>query len=500
MRVLLVSTYELGHQPLHLAAPAAALAATGHEVRTLDTSIDPWAREPLDWAEAVAFSVPMHTAMRLALRAAAAVRTARPGLPLCLYGLYAGVSRDLTLGADGLADHAIAGEYEAQLVAWADHLAGWGPPAHAPARAGHDRRADRPAGDDPLGRGNHGPANGGGGPPEAGRGIDAVVDLGRHRPAAPPARYGLPPLERYAHLALGPEERAVGYVEASRGCLHRCRHCPVPVVYDGRIRIVPEDLVLADVEALERSGARHITFGDPDFLNGPQHSLRVVTAMHERFPELTFDCTVKVEHILRHRNLWADLATAGCLFVVSAFETVNDDTLAVLDKGHTTADAAAAVALLRRHGIEIRPSFLPFTPWTTLDDVADLVDFVAALDLIANVDPIQYTIRLLVPQGSLLEPVLAADGRLGPYDSERLTWAWASADPAVDALQTRLAAIVEGAQTAAEPIGRIYGRVRAAVHAAAGRHPSGDLLDLGSAESSCSTGEGRPRLTEPWFC
>jgi radical SAM superfamily enzyme YgiQ (UPF0313 family) len=483
MRVLLVSTYELGHQPLHLAAPAAALAAAGHEVHTLDTSVDPWAREPLDWAEAVAFSVPMHTAMRLALRAAAAVRAARPELPICLYGLYAAVSRDLTVGPDGLADRAIAGEYEAELVAWADHLAGWGPPPEATARAG---RTTDPTGTTAADRG------------AAGHG--AVVDLGRRRPAGPPARYGLPPLERYAHLALGPEERTVGYVEASRGCLHRCRHCPVPVVYDGRIRIVPEDLVLADVEALERSGARHITFGDPDFLNGPQHSLRVVAAMHEQFPELTFDCTVKVEHILRHRNLWPELAAAGCLFVVSAFETVNDDTLVVLDKGHTTADAAAAVALLRRHGIEIRPSFLPFTPWTTLDDVADLVDFVAALDLVANVDPIQYTIRLLVPQGSLLEPVLAPEGRLGAYDPERLTWAWASDDPAVDALQTRLAAIVEGAQTAGEPIGRIYGRVRAAVHAAAGRHPSGDLLDLTAAESSCSTGEGRPRLTEPWFC
>jgi radical SAM superfamily enzyme YgiQ (UPF0313 family) len=366
------------------------------------------------------------------------------------------------LGPDGLVDRAIAGEYETQLVAWADHLAGWGPPARAA--------------------------------------TETVVDLGRHKPAAPPARYGLPPLERYAHLALGPEERAVGYVEASRGCLHRCRHCPVPVVYDGRIRIVPEDVVMADVEALVEAGARHITFGDPDFLNDPQHSMRVVATMHERFAELTFDCTVKVEHILRHRNLWPELAAAGCLFVVSAFETVNDDTLAVLDKGHTTAEAATAVALLRRHGIEIRPSFLPFTPWTTLDDVADLVDFVAALDLVANVDPVQYTIRLLVPQGSLLEPVLAPDGRLGPYDSERLTWAWASDDPAVDDLQTRLAAIVEGAQTAGEPIGRIYGRVRAAVHTAAGRHPAGDALDLAPAGSSCSTGEGRPRLTEPWFC
>ncbi|HET9771192.1 MAG TPA: CUAEP/CCAEP-tail radical SAM protein [Acidimicrobiia bacterium] len=474
MRVLLVSTYEMGHQPLHLAAPAAALAAAGHDVRTLDTSIEPWTREPVDWAEAVAFSVPMHTAMRLALRAAAAVRAARPDVPICLYGLYATVSRDLTLGPEGVVDRAIAGEYEGELVAWVDALAG-GPPTGAARLTGSAGSTGR-----------------------AGLADGAVVDLGRHRPAGAPARQTLPPLERYAHLALGPEERPVGYVEASHGCLHRCKHCPVPVIYDGRIRIVQEDVVLADVAALVEGGARHITFGDPDFLNGPQHSRRVVAALHARWPDVTFDCTVKVEHILRHADLWGDFAASGCLFVVSAFESVNDETLARLDKGHTTADAAAAVALLRRHGIEIRPSFLPFTPWTTLDDVADLVDFVAALDLVPNVDPVQFTIRLLVPEGSLLEPVLAAEGRLGPYDAERLSWTWASPHPAVDELQTRLAALVEGAQTAGEDIGRIYGRVRAAVHAAAGRHAT--EVDVAPALSGCATGEGRPRLTEPWFC
>ena len=246
-----------------------------------------------------------------------------------------------------------------------------------------------------------------------------MVDLGRHRPATVPDRGGLPGLERYARLAVGGEERPAGYVEASRGCVHRCRHCPVPVVYDGRLRIVPEGVVLADVEALVEAGARHLTFGDPDFLNGPHHSLRVVAAVHKHWPELTFDCTTKVEHILRHEGLWPELAEAGCLFVVSAFESVNDDILAVLDKGHTTAEAAAAVALLRRHGIEIRPSFLPFTPWTTLDDVADVVDFAAALDLVPNVDPVQNTIRLLVPHlradpgGGLRRrrPLRAAGGR-----------------------------------------------------------------------------------------
>jgi radical SAM superfamily enzyme YgiQ (UPF0313 family) len=468
MRVLLVSTYEMGHQPLHLAAPAAALRAAGHEVRTLDTSVEPWTREPVDWADAVAFSVPMHTAMRLALRAAAAVRAARPELPICLYGLYATVSRDLTIGPGGLADHAIAGEYEEGLVAWAGALAGSLPRSTAHVAAERD-----------------------------GEPAQVVIDLGRRRPAAIPAREGLPLLERYAHLALGGEERPVGYVEASHGCLHRCGHCPVPVVYDGRIRIVPEDVVLADVERLVAAGAKHVTFGDPDFLNGPQHSRRVVAAMHERRPELTFDCTVKVEHILRHRDLWPEFAAAGCLFVVSAFETVHEETLLRLDKGHTAADAAAAVRLLRSHSIEIRPSFLPFTPWTTLDEVADIVDFVAALDLVPNVDPIQYTIRLLVPQGSLLEGVLAAEGRLGPYDAERLTWTWSSGDPAVDALQTRLTALVEGGQAAGEPITRIYRRVRDAVWTAAGRQAPGFCPPLRPVSALT---ERRPRLTEPWFC
>lgn len=450
MRLLLVSTYEMGHQPLHLATPAAALRAAGHDVRTLDTSVESWTREPVDWADAVAFSVPMHTAMRLALRAAASVRAARPELPICLYGLYATVSQDMTLGPGGVADHAIAGEYERGLVAWADELA----------------------------RGS-------------------LVDIGRQRPEGAPARGGLPPLERYAHLALGGEERAVGYVEASRGCLHRCGHCPVPVVYDGRIRIVPEDVVLADVAALVEAGAKHVTFGDPDFLNGPQHSRRVIAAMHERWPALTFDCTVKVEHILRHSDIWPEFAAGGCLFVVSAFETVHEETLLRLDKGHTAAEAAAAVQLLRSHGIEIRPSFLPFTPWTTVDEVADIVDFVAALDLVPNVDPIQYTIRLLVPQGSLLEKSLAAEGRLGPYDAERLTWMWTSEDPSIDELQTRLTALVEGAQTAGEPISRIYERVRQAAWTAAGRQASGFCPPLRPVSALT---ERRPRLTEPWFC
>ena len=454
MRVLLISTYELGHQPLHVASPAAALRRAGHEVHCLDLSVQPWDPGALEWAQAVGFSVPMHTAMRLALNAGRRVRREHPGLPICFYGLYATVSRELV--ERELAARVIAGEYEPALTAWVDELAA--PRATAPA-------AGRP-----------------------------IIHLQRGS-FDPPARELLPGLERYARLAVGGEERLVGYVEASHGCVHRCRHCPVPAVYDGRIRVVQAETVLRDVERLAEMGARHITFGDPDFLNGWRHSLAIVRALHDRRPELTFDCTTKVEHVLEHADVWEEMAASGCLYVVSALETVNDEILALLDKGHNTAQAVQALGLLREHGIETRPSFMPFTPWTTPRDVLEIVDFVAAHDLVANVDPVQYTIRLLVPEGSLLLEGEDLREHLGPYDAERLSYPWRSADPAADRLQGRLSALVQQSAAAQETTGLTFARIRAAVREATGEAsgPEPEAIPMGSSE-------GRPRLTEPWFC
>ena len=459
MRVLLVSTYELGHQPLHVASPAAALRAAGHDVRALDLAVERWQPETLDWAEAVAFSVPMHTASRLAGPALAAVRAERPSIPVAVYGLYAAIAEE----ASAMADRVIGGEYEPELVAWVGSLATGAAPA-----------------------------------------TGTSVDLGRHAVRFQrPARDVLPPLERYARLAVGGEERTAGYVEASHGCAHRCRHCPVPVVYGGRTRIVAADTVLADVERLVEAGARHLTFGDPDFLNAAQHSLRIVDELHRRWPELTFDLTAKVEHVLRYRHVWSQLADAGCLFVVSAFESVDDEALRRLDKGHTVADEAEAIGVLRSAGIEPRPTWLPFAPWTEVADVADLVHFVADHDLIGNVDAVQYTIRLLLPPGSLLLSDPTVQARLGDYDRDRLTWTWTSADPAVDALQRQLAVLVEDGLTAGRSAVELFAQVHDAVAAAlpgsagAGSRPSRTSFAAQLVDGSI---EGRPRLTEPWFC
>jgi hypothetical protein len=444
VKVLVVSTYELGHQPLSVATTAAALLATGHQVRCADMAVGTLSAEDVDWAEGAALSVPMHTAMRLALRVAGTVRARRPGLSLCFFGLYAGTARGLTVTSPS--DAVIAGEFEAGVVAWA-------------------------SGGDP------GPA----------------VQLGRLEARAPD-RSLLPELGRYTHLAVAGELRPVGSVAASRGCSHRCRHCPVPVVYDGRVRPVAEDAVLADVDQLVAAGARHISFADPDFLNAPRHARRVMAGLHDRHPDLTFDATIKVEHLLRYPEVLPELAEAGCAFVVSAFESVSDHILGILAKGHTVADMSAAVTALRWYGIEIRPSWLPFTPWTTLDDLVGLIDFVVAHDLVANVDPVQYSVRLLVPSGSLLlaEPAMAP--YLGAYDPARLGWAWAHPDPVVDQLQVEMAGLVE-AQVGEVPE-RTFDQVDALVRSYA---PNAPGRPARGATSVGPRGE-RARLTEPWFC
>jgi pyruvate-formate lyase-activating enzyme len=397
MKVLLVATYELGQQPGAVGAAATRLRAEGHDVRALDVSVDPWDVDLVEWADEVAFSVPMHTATRLARDLARGIDA-----PVRAFGLYAAQCHDF-----------------ATLVDW----------------------------DAPL-----------------------------------PARDLLPPLDRYARLELGGEQQLVGAVVTTHGCAHRCRHCPVPVVFDGRIRRVDEHAVLADIEQLVAAGAGHISFGDPDFLNAPPHARRIVASMHERHPDVTFDCTVKVDHVLRHEDLWPELAAAGCVFVVSAFESVDDAVLERLDKGHTGADAARAVSVLRDAGIDVRPSWLPFTPWTTRDDLIALLDFVHEHDLVGSVDPVQYSVRLLLPEGSLLlhHPDLVPF--LGPWDAERSTYTWASPDPEIDALQQRIAAIVDTTDDAIT----VYARVRRAVGA-----PPVDLTDVTT---------GRPRLTESWFC
>jgi MoaA/NifB/PqqE/SkfB family radical SAM enzyme len=249
-----------------------------------------------------------------------------------------------------------------------------------------------------------------------------------------PARSGLPVLANYAHLHANGTTKVVGYTEATRGCKHRCRHCPVVPVYNGVFRVVQQEVVLNDIRQQVEAGAQHITFGDPDFFNGPGHAMRIVEALHRDFPALTYDVTIKIEHLLEQRHLLQRLKRTGCLFVTSAVESVDDAVLEKLDKGHTCADFIAAVNLLRSIDLTLAPTFIAFTPWTTRAGYRELLAVIADLGLIENVAPIQLALRLLITAGSRLLDLEEIRKVIEGYDEGALLYRWRHRDPEMDEL------------------------------------------------------------------
>jgi radical SAM superfamily enzyme YgiQ (UPF0313 family) len=488
--ILLIACYELGHQPLSLASPIGFLARAGYPATALDASVQELSTEAIARARFVGIAVPMHTAMRLGVRVAARVRAINPSAHLCFYGLYASLNAAYLL--EHVADSVIGGEYEQPLLDLIQALA---------SSVGHLATGSFLTPSVPARQ------QGGG---------DATVAIrvegmsARDRLAAPvlrrtefavPMRDGLPPLHHYAHLEWNGERRPAGYVEASRGCVHKCLHCPITPVYDGRFFVVPREVVLADVEGQVRQGAVHITFGDPDFLNGPTHSLKLVRQMHRQHPQLTFDMTTKVEHILQHRSLFAELRELGCIFVVSAIESFSDLVLARLEKGHTRADITAALVILGEAGIPMRPSLVAFTPWTTRDDYREMLDLVEARDLIDRIDPVQYSIRLLVPPGSALLSRPETHEWLGELDPAAFIYHWRHPDSTMDELHTEVTARVADAARRVEDPFDSFTAIRTLADAHLGRRPQlVPALTLPARSCPHPDRARPPRLTEAWFC
>jgi radical SAM superfamily enzyme YgiQ (UPF0313 family) len=453
--VLLISCYELGHQPLGVAMPLGFLQRAGFQAGVNDIAVEDFDEDKATRARFVGIAVPMHTALRLGVRVINRIREINPTCHICCYGLYAALNSDYLLKHG--ADSCIGGEYDGPLTALVESLEQDSPPP-VPAVIQREHAA----------------------PPNLERLSFSV-----------PERGGLPPLDSYAQLEHNGEKRTAGYVEASRGCLHLCTHCPIPPVYEGRFFIVPEEVVLEDIRRQVAAGATHITFGDPDFLNGPKHSLRVVRAMHEEFPSLTFDFTAKVEHLLKRGEDLPEFAKAGCLFIITAVESLSDKVLAILDKRHTRDEVVAVMRYVREAGIAPRPTWVTFTPWTTLEDFCEVLDFVESTGLIDNVDPVQYAVRLLIPPGSWLADHPETLPYRGPLDEAALTYRWEHPDPRMDQLQKNVAKVVEEAAENEEDEATTFYRIK---ELAEGRQPVGVV---------CSLPEDRqraPRMTESWFC
>jgi radical SAM superfamily enzyme YgiQ (UPF0313 family) len=477
MNVVLISTYELGHQPFGLASPAAWLQAAGARVTCLDLAVQSFEPALVEDAGLVAFYVPMHTATRLAGPVIAQVRALNPAAHLCCYGLYAPVNEPFLRGLG--VQTILGGEFENGLESLYRRLV----------ETSDDRQQtiddSPPFVDDTQSSIVHRPSSA----PQP----EPRISLARQAFLAPD-RSGLPALTAYAHLELADgDQRTVGYTEASRGCKHLCRHCPIVPVYGGRFRVIQRDVVLEDVRRQVAAGAQHITFGDPDFFNGPGHAIALVRALHAEFPDLSYDVIIKIEHLLNHADLLPVLRDTGCVLVTSAVEAVDDAILDRFDKHHTRADFVRAVGLLRDTGLALNPTFVAFTPWTTRAGYLDFLRVIAELDLVEHVTPIQYAIRLLIPSGSRLLELPDLRALVGPFAEVALAYPWAHPDPGMDQLYRDVMRAVRVRRPRHEAFQVVWQLAEAALAA-----PTQDRAYYVTTQRAAR--KPIPSMSEPWYC
>ena len=124
---------------------------------------------------------------------------AGPSVPICAYGLYAPLNEDQLRGRRGAPS---CSDPRRRRTSWR-----W--------RARSQRRRAAAAGAPPTAL--------------------PRLDVPGARPRGPA---GARPLRAGCEWPDG-RQAVVGATEATRGCKHRCRHCPIVPVYDGRFRVVP---------------------------------------------------------------------------------------------------------------------------------------------------------------------------------------------------------------------------------------------------------------------
>ena len=276
MRALLISTYDLGRQPFGLASPAAWLRARrlGRRVRRRREG-EACRRDALDGADLIAFHLPMHTATRLAAPVIAQCAGVNPvGAPVrvrpvraaqrrlaavarCRRRVRRGVRRGSRAHRD-VTDCGARGRVAASCVST----------AASPARSAVTRSA--PAHSFPRAR--------------------------SHRAAAA-AKYAtlqMPDGEPAARRLHGSEPRVPASVPALSGRADLQRPVPRRAAATSCWPTSPRRSPPAP--STSRSAI-------PDFFNGPTHAMRIVEALHAAHPAVTYDVTIKVEHLLQHRDL-----------------------------------------------------------------------------------------------------------------------------------------------------------------------------------------------------
>ena len=404
VKILLVSAYGGGVQPLSIGTAASHLLRAGFQPTCLDVFVEGVDdEEPFAEAELVAISMPLFQAVEPGVELAKIVRRVTPHATVVMFGQHANIHAECLLETS--CDYVIRGDWEPTLVALARQLAHEADVVDLPGLC------------------------------HVGHLVPAVIHRADH---LPPARHLLPELSHYTYpefemFRRGPhDERLVGNVETARGCHHACTYCSVFAATGRKVNIIPPDVVLADIRQVVQAGASHIFFEDAEFLNAKHHGLRIVRDMKQEFPDLTFDITTRADHILESKDTIRELYELGCEFVTSALEFPAQRILDAVHKELTLEDIKHAIAYCHDLGLAMNPTFIMFNPWVTLEELAGFREWLCEMGLAETINPVQFETRLYLYKGSpLLQHPDIQRLQLTEHDFH---YDWAHSDPRVDQL------------------------------------------------------------------
>jgi len=402
LKILLISTFEGGFQPLTLASATTPLLEAGFDVSALDIYVDGIQEELFAYPDLVAISIPLFDALHPGIEIAKRVRQFNPLAHITFFGQYATINSMRLAGKYG--DSCISGEWEKPLCELAHSLS-------------EDLELTVP-----------GLVT----PDLVARGQTVHPYLSR-KEFRVPTRHHLPPLYKYPQVQIDKlcgSKQVVGTTECFRGCHHKCLYCSVFAAYDGRVLLVPEENVQEDVRNLVAGGMTHLSFIDADFFNTKQHGIKILRQLHAEFPHLTYDFTTRVDHILENKETIREMENLGVQFITSALEFPSQVALDSIAKQTSLEQIEEAITFLRSTQIKLNPTFIMFNPWVSLDDLVTFRTFVEKNDLDEIIDPIQYETRLHLYKGS---PLLHSPSlrNLNLLEHE-FHFEWKHPDPTVD--------------------------------------------------------------------
>jgi hypothetical protein len=142
---------------------------------------------------------------------------------------------------------------------------------------------------------------------------------------------------------------------------------------------------------------------------------------------------------------------------------------------------------MRDVGLNLAPTFVTFTPWTTWRGYRNLLQMLMDLDLTENVAPIQLAMRLLIPAGSRLLELGDIREIIRPFDRRALCYPWHHSDETLDHLCSEIQKLIRREKRRKATRTELFGRIL-------------ELTQENPGDFHLASRATIPYLNEPWYC